>query len=72
MRPEPAANPWLADWLSSQSWVNATHYPGLKSHTGHEIVARQADGFGAVAGGTVVVMVTIPMPLLLSGEVPGM
>ena len=29
-------------------------------------------GFGAVAGGTVVVMVTIPMPLLLSGEVPGM
>jgi cystathionine gamma-lyase len=39
----------LADWLSEQSGVKRVLYPGLKSHPGHAIAARQMDGaFGAM------------------------
>jgi cystathionine gamma-lyase len=39
----------LATSLASQSCVTAVHYPGLPSHPGHAIAARQMDGgFGTV------------------------
>lgn len=47
----------LATILEAHPAVNAVHYPGLKSHAGHELAARQQRGFGAmlsfeVVGGT--------------------
>lgn len=38
----------LAELLSRHPAVAATHYPGLVSHPGHAIAARQQDGFGAM------------------------
>jgi cysteine-S-conjugate beta-lyase len=38
----------LAEWLSTQTWVDETLYPGLKDHPGHEIIKAQASGYGAV------------------------
>ncbi|MFH0976725.1 MAG: PLP-dependent aspartate aminotransferase family protein [Spirochaetota bacterium] len=38
----------IADWLNKQKWVKKTYYPGLPDHPGHDIIKRQADGFGAV------------------------
>jgi cystathionine gamma-lyase len=39
----------LATFLASQSRITAVHYPGLPSHPGHDIAARQMDGgFGTV------------------------
>jgi cystathionine gamma-synthase len=38
----------LAQWLQSQPGVNRVFYPGLRDHPGHEIAARQQQGFGAV------------------------
>lgn len=38
----------LADLLASHPAVVRVHYPGLSSHPGHEIAARQQDGFGAM------------------------
>jgi cystathionine gamma-lyase len=39
----------LATFLTSQSHITAVHYPGLPSHPGHDIAARQMDGgFGTV------------------------
>jgi cystathionine gamma-synthase len=38
----------LATWLAKQSGVARVHYPGLPSHPGHEIAARQQQGFGAI------------------------
>jgi cystathionine gamma-synthase len=38
----------LAQWLESQPGVNRVFYPGLRSHPGHEVAARQQQGFGAV------------------------
>ncbi|MEZ4373377.1 MAG: aminotransferase class I/II-fold pyridoxal phosphate-dependent enzyme [Polyangiaceae bacterium] len=38
----------LAGWLSEQPAVAQVHYPGLGSHPGHEIAARQMQGFGAL------------------------
>ncbi len=38
----------LAQWLQSQPGVNRVFYPGLPSHPGHEVAARQQQGFGAV------------------------
>ncbi|WP_331714835.1 cystathionine gamma-synthase [Auraticoccus cholistanensis] len=38
----------LAEWLSSHPAVSAVHYPGLPSHPGHELAARQMDGFGGM------------------------
>jgi cystathionine gamma-synthase len=38
----------LAEWLQSQPGVNRVFYPGLPTHPGHEIAAKQQQGFGAV------------------------
>ena len=38
----------VAHWLSGRDWVNQVFYPGLSSHPGHDIIARQASGYGAV------------------------
>ncbi len=38
----------LANWLKDQQWINKVHYIGLPEHPGHEIIKRQAAGFGAM------------------------
>lgn len=38
----------LAELLAASPAVAAVHYPGLSSHPGHAIAARQQDGFGAM------------------------
>ena len=38
----------LAEWLQSQPGVNRVFYPGLREHPGHDVAARQQQGFGAV------------------------
>jgi cystathionine gamma-synthase len=38
----------LAEWLVAQPAVNRVWYPGLSSHEGHQIAARQQRGFGAI------------------------
>ena len=38
----------IAEWLAAHPAVKAVHYPGLKSHPGHAVAARQQKGFGAM------------------------
>lgn len=38
----------IANWLKEQSIVIQVIYPGLKEHPGHEIMKKQARGFGAM------------------------
>ncbi|HYG27221.1 MAG TPA: PLP-dependent transferase, partial [Caulobacteraceae bacterium] len=38
----------IAEWLAAHPAVKAVHYPGLKSHPGHAVAARQQTGFGAM------------------------
>ena len=38
----------LAEWLAGRPWISQVYYPGLPEHPGHEILKRQATGFGAV------------------------
>ncbi len=38
----------LAEWLLAQPKVARVWYPGLPSHEGHQIAARQQSGFGAI------------------------
>lgn len=38
----------IAEWLSGQEKVTEVFYPGLPSHPGHDIHARQSSGPGAV------------------------
>jgi cystathionine gamma-synthase len=38
----------LAEWLTQQPAVKRVWYPGLNTHAGHEIAARQQSGFGAI------------------------
>ena len=38
----------LAEWLTQQAAVAKVYYPGLPSHAGHEIAARQQSGFGGI------------------------
>ncbi len=38
----------VAQWLAEQPWVTRVYYPGLPHHPGHDIVQRQASGFGCV------------------------
>jgi cystathionine gamma-synthase len=38
----------LAELLAADPAVAAVHYPGLASHPGHDVAARQQDGFGAM------------------------
>jgi cystathionine gamma-synthase len=38
----------VAEWLEAHPAVKVVHYPGLKSHPGHAVAARQQKGFGAM------------------------
>ena len=38
----------LAEWLVTQPAVKAVHYPGLKTHPGHDVAKRQQSGMGAI------------------------
>lgn len=38
----------VAHWLRQQPQVSQVIYPGLKDHSGHEIMKKQASGFGAM------------------------
>jgi cystathionine gamma-synthase len=38
----------LADFLTQHTGVERVYYPGLKSHTGHDIAAKQMTGFGGI------------------------
>ena len=38
----------VAEWLEAHPGVKVVHYPGLKSHPGHTVAARQQKGFGAM------------------------
>ena len=38
----------IAEWLKEQPGVTEVIYPGLAEHPGHEIMKRQASGFGAM------------------------
>lgn len=38
----------VAEYLDSHPQVEKVYYPGLKSHDGHDIAARQQSGFGAM------------------------
>ncbi len=38
----------IANFLDTHDKVSRVYYPGLPSHTGHEIAAKQQDGFGAM------------------------
>jgi cystathionine gamma-synthase len=38
----------IAEFLSGHPQVEVVNYPGLKTHPGHEIAARQMRGFGAM------------------------
>lgn len=38
----------IAEFLNGHNAVELVHYPGLKSHGGHDIAARQMTGFGGM------------------------
>ena len=38
----------VADWLADHAGVEKVYYPGLGSHSGHEIASRQMNGFGGM------------------------
>jgi cystathionine gamma-lyase len=38
----------LADWLSKQPAVERVYYPGLATHTGHDVAKRQMRDFGGM------------------------
>lgn len=38
----------IAEFLAGHPAVRAVHYPGLASHPGHALAARQQEGFGAI------------------------
>jgi cystathionine gamma-synthase len=38
----------VATWLADHPQVDAVHYPGLASHPGHEMAARQMSAFGGM------------------------
>jgi cystathionine gamma-synthase len=38
----------IAEYLARHAAVTAVHYPGLESHPGHRIAARQMSGFGGM------------------------
>jgi len=38
----------VAHWLAAHPRVRKVYYPGLADHPGHELLARQARGFGAM------------------------
>ncbi|MGL4369186.1 MAG: trans-sulfuration enzyme family protein, partial [Spirochaetota bacterium] len=48
MKLQCASAQYLAEKLTAQSWIKDIFYPGLPEHPGHDILAVQSDGFGAV------------------------
>jgi cystathionine gamma-synthase len=48
MRIQEANCAAIAELLSGHRQVAAVYYPGLATHKGHEVAARQQDGFGAM------------------------
>ncbi len=38
----------LTEWLEAHPAISKVNYPGLKSHPGHEVAARQMDAFGGM------------------------
>jgi len=38
----------VAEWLITQSRVTKVLYPGLESHPGHDLLKKQASGFGSI------------------------
>lgn len=42
----------LAKWLQKQSWVTKVFYPGLSDHVDHDIISKQASGYGAIVSFT--------------------
>jgi cystathionine beta-lyase/cystathionine gamma-synthase len=38
----------VAEYLEKHAWVKQVLYPGLSSHSGHEIAAQQMSGFGGM------------------------
>jgi cystathionine gamma-lyase len=38
----------IAQWLEAHPAISRVYYPGLKSHAGHDIAARQMSGYGGV------------------------
>lgn len=48
VRAQTASASALADFLASHPKVEAVHYPGLKTHAGHDIARKQMSGFGGM------------------------
>ena len=48
MRQHTASGMAIAEWLEAHPAIDKVLYPGLKSHPGHEIAARQMDSFGGM------------------------
>ncbi|MBI2761192.1 MAG: aminotransferase class V-fold PLP-dependent enzyme [Chloroflexi bacterium] len=48
VRAQSASALAVARFLDSHPRVDVVHYPGLSEHPGHEIAARQMDGFGGM------------------------
>jgi cystathionine gamma-synthase len=38
----------IARWLQNENIVTKVYYPGLPEHPGHELIKRQARGFGSM------------------------
>src|SRR5699024_12836976 len=38
----------IADFMEAHEKIEAVYYPGLKSHSGHDIAAKQMNGFGGL------------------------
>ncbi|GAW93690.1 trans-sulfuration enzyme family protein [Calderihabitans maritimus] len=38
----------IAQWLQEQPQVTQVYYPGLPDHPGHQIISRQATGYGGI------------------------
>lgn len=48
VRAQSAAAQRIADFLSRQPAIEAVHYPGLPSHSGHKVAAQQMTAFGGM------------------------
>ncbi len=53
IRQQNASGQAVAEFLASHPAVEQVWYPGLKTHPGHEIAARQMKGFGGVLSFTI-------------------
>ncbi len=58
----------IAQWLTAQPQVRRVYYPGLTDHPGHELLKRQARGFGAMISFQVIDPALVE-PLLLKSTV---